>query len=429
MSTDKSQHLQAGTASDEAQQVIVVGAGVVGLASAVALARRAFNVTVIDKEGVAAGASFGNAGHFATEQVFPLADPALLPKLPGMLLDPLGPFRIRPAYFHKALPWFMRFVVNMSRKNRERNGVAIKALNLRSMAATRELLAFCGRPELLVENGSLLVFETRDKQVIDAEFRHYRDAGVAVKLLTGDEARTLEPSLTEAITAALWFTEVGHTPSPKAICDALADTLLRLGGSIELGSVKQLQGGGVPSALLDDGRKLTADKVLLCAGAWSRPLALSAGHKVPLDTERGYHLMMPQQSGLKRPVASFDRKFIITPMDGGTRLAGTVEFGGLEAPMSPARADCLLPHARALLPAVFAAATLEDGERWMGFRPSMPDSLPVLGESQSPGVFLAFGHQHLGLTWAATTAELMGQLMTGKNPAIDMSPYSVSRFD
>ncbi|WP_338592945.1 FAD-dependent oxidoreductase [Shewanella khirikhana] len=429
MSTDKSQHLQAGTASGEAQQVIVVGAGVVGLASAVALARRTFKVTVIDKEGVAAGASFGNAGHFATEQVFPLADPALLPKLPGMLLDPLGPFRIRPAYFHKALPWFMRFVVNMSHKNRERNGVAIKALNLRSMAATRELLAFCGRPELLVENGSLLVFETQDKQVIDAEFRHYRDAGVAVKLLTGDEARALEPSLTEAITAALWFTEVGHTPSPKAICDALADTLLRLGGSIELGCVKQLQGGGAPSALLDDGRKLTADKLLLCAGAWSRPLALSAGHKVPLDTERGYHLMMPKQSSLKRPVASFDRKFIITPMDGGTRLAGTVEFGGLEAPMSPARADCLLPHARALLPAVFAAATLEDGERWMGFRPSMPDSLPVLGESQSPGVFLAFGHQHLGLTWAATTAELMGQLMTGETPAIDMSPYSVSRFD
>lgn len=394
MSKDKSQHLQAGTASDEALQVIVVGAGVVGLASAVALARRAFKVTVIDKEGVAAGASFGNAGHFATEQVFPLADPALLPKLPGMLLDPLGPFRIRPAYFHKALPWFMRFVVNMSRKNRERNGVAIKALNLRSMAATRELLAFCGRPELLVENGSLLVFETRDKQVIDAEFRHYRDAGVAVKLLTGDEARALEPSLTEAITAALWFTEVGHTPSPKAICDALADTLLRLGGSIELGCVKQLQG---PSALLDDGRKLTADKVLLCAGAWSRPLALSAGHKVPLDTERGYHLMMPQQSGLKRPVASFDRKFIITPMDGGTRLAGTVEFGGLEAPMSPARADCLLPHARALLPAVFAAATLEDGERWMGFRPSMPDSLPVLGESQSPGCFLRLGINISGL--------------------------------
>ncbi|QSX39079.1 FAD-binding oxidoreductase [Shewanella sedimentimangrovi] len=411
------------------KRVIVVGAGIVGLCCALDLRRKGFEVTVLDREGVAAGASSGNAGHFATEQVFPLADPAMLPKLPGMLLDPLGPFRIKPAYFHRALPWFMRFLVNMLPSRRKHNGEAIAALNRRSIAATQALVDFCGCPELLVLKGSLLVFETRDKAVMEAEYHKYADAGVAVRLLSGDEVRQLEPSLSPAITGALYFTEVGHTPDPKALCQAVAAKLLALGGKIEQQGVTTLLPGDGLGLVCDSGELLATDKLLIATGAWSKPLAKAAGNTVPLDTERGYHLMLPQQSGLGRPVASFDRKFIITPMTGGTCLAGTVEFGGLEAPMSRERADCLLPHAKALLPKVFNDARVEQGERWMGFRPSLPDSLPVLGPSGKAGVFFAFGHQHLGLTWAAVTGELISTLMAGDEPELDLGPYSANRFD
>ena len=415
---------------DEGVDVSVIGAGVIGLANAIALQKAGFNVRLFDKQGVAAGASFGNAGHFATEQVFPLADPAMLPKLPGMLLDPLGPFRIQPRYFFKALPWFMRFLINMLPARRAYNSAAIKALNQVSIGAWQQLVDECGCPELLKLAGSLLVFEQTPLSQVERVYQGYRDAGVAVKLLSGDEVRALEPDLSAEITHGLWFTEVGHTPDPALLCERLAERFIALGGQLVIGEVQDVAvvDKGVRLATAA-GKTLSSDKLLLSAGAWSKPLARQLGFKVPLETERGYHLMMPQQSRLQRPVASFERKFIITPMRRGTCLAGTVEFGGLKAPLVDARADCLLPHAKALLPYVLAGAEIAQGERWMGFRPSLPDSLPVLGASpKSDRVFFAFGHQHLGLTWAAFSASLVANTIKGERTGVDMTPYRIDRF-
>ncbi|WP_394204138.1 NAD(P)/FAD-dependent oxidoreductase [Shewanella waksmanii] len=414
--------------------ITIVGAGIVGLTAAIALQRSGYLVTVIDKEGAGSGASKGNAGHFATEQMFPLADPAMLLKLPGMLLDPLGPFRIQPKYFFKALPWFSRFLLNMLPAKRQHNQWAITLLNQAAIDAMVELVDYCQCPELLTLNGSLLVFESASEKTVNAQYQAYLNAGVKVTLLSGDDVRQLEPSLSSAITHALFFTEVGHTIDPFELCQALERKFLANGGKVILDAVDSVTSKSAEKnqlgLTLASGNHHQANQLLVAAGAWSKPLVKQLGYHVPLETERGYHLMMPQRSTLSRPVASFDRKFIITPMKHGTRLAGTVEFGGLKAPLVEARADCLLPHAKAILPALFAQAKVSDGERWMGFRPSLPDSLPVLGKSgQHDNVYFSFGHQHLGLTWSAITAKLIQQQVVGEQLQINLQPYSIERFN
>lgn len=412
--------------------IAIVGAGIVGLAAAIELQRKGFDVTIIDKEGAGSGASKGNAGHFATEQVFPLADPTILPKLPGMLMDPLGPFRIQPRYFVKALPWFMRFLANMLPKRRAKNTLAITALNQSSIAAMKELVSFCHCEELLTLNGSLLVFENTPLDEVNKELSAYANAGVEVQLLDGAQVRKLEPSLSKTITHALYFTHVGHTSDPYRLCKALESKFSALGGKLvteELVKVAVAKTSSTIQLDMATGATQQIKRLVIAAGAWSKPFAKQLGYSVPLESERGYHLMMPQISTLSRPVASYNRKFIITPMTDGTRLAGTVEFGGLKAPLVAARADCLFTHGKALLPTLFESATVTDGERWMGFRPSLPDSLPVIGRSQKQSnVFFSFGHQHLGLTWSALTGKLLAQEVAGEQSNIDLQPYRIDRF-
>lgn len=369
----------------QAGAITIVGAGIVGLAAAIELQRKGLTVTILDKEGAGAGASQGNAGHFATEQVFPLADPSMLAKLPGMLMDPLGPFRIQPKYFLTALPWFMRFLRNMLPGRRASNSRAIKALNQNSIVAMRELVDFCGCADLLILNGSLLVFENTPLAEVQKEYKAYSDAGVEVQLLDAKQVQNLEPSLSTSITHALYFTQVGHTSDPYRLCQALKQKFIALGGIFlteELVTVEVAKTNDSINLQMKTGASKHVEKMVLASGAWSKPFAKQLGYTVPLESERGYHLMMPQKSTLSRPVASYNRKFIITPMAEGTRLAGTVEFGGLKAPLVPARADCLFPHGKALLPTLFEHATVADGKRWMGFRPSLPDSLPVLGRGE-----------------------------------------------
>lgn len=412
--------------------ITIVGAGIVGLAAAIELQRKGFDVTIIDKEGAGLGASKGNAGHFATEQVFPLADPTILPKIPGMLMDPLGPFRIQPRYFVKALPWFMRFLTNMLPRRRAKNTQAITALNQSSIAAMKELVSFCDCEQLLTLNGSLLVFEETPIDEVRKELSVYANAGVAVQLLDGNQVRKLEPSLSLSITHALYFTQVGHTSDPYRLCKALESKFNELGGRLvteELVKVAVAKNSSTIQLDMATGTSHQIERLVIAAGAWSKPFAKQLGYSVPLESERGYHLMMPQISTLSRPVASYNRKFIITPMTDGTRLAGTVEFGGLKAPLVPARADCLFAHGKALLPTLFESATVTDGERWMGFRPSLPDSLPIVGRSvNQSNVFFSFGHQHLGLTWSALTAKLLAQEVVGEQANIDLQPYRIDRF-
>lgn len=421
------------------EKVGILGAGIVGICSAIELQRRGFQVTLLDPKGLGTQASSGNAGHFASEQVFPLADPSLLPQLPKMLLDPKGPFRVRPAYFLRALPWFFRFLWNMLPSRSRHNSRLIRQLNERAIPSYQELLAHCDLGEELHLSGSLLSFESTPESEIKQQQAAFLAEGVAVEFLSREEALRLEPALSESVTACLHFTEVGHNSDPAALCRRLADHFLDNGGAFKAlaaGDITEFE-TSVKVQTFDpaneDARKDFAfDKILICSGAWSKPFAKQLGYKVPLDTERGYHLMVPGNNILSRPVASAERKFIMTPMSGGLRLAGTVEFAGLEAAPDYSRADMLLPHAKALLneEALQQFELQEHSERWMGCRPSLPDSVPVMGQAPDHRrVYFNFGHQHLGLTWGAIAAKLLAQDMAGEASDIELLPYSIARFN
>jgi len=421
------------------KRVAVVGAGIIGICSAIELQRRGFEVCLLDPNGLATQASSGNAGHFATEQVFPLADPSLLPALPKILLDPKGPFRVKPGYFFKALPWFFRFLYNMLPSRARHNGKLIRQLNEAAIAAYQELLSSCELESELHLSGSLLAFEGTNEAEIKKQQAAYLEQGVAVEYLNREEALELEPALADSVSACLYFTEVGHSTEPARLCNKLADYFLAQGGEFKALRVLNVAEQDNAVSLLvqreDESRaesQLLFDNVLISSGAWSKPFANQLGYKVPLDTERGYHLMLPAQKLLSRPVASAERKFIMTPMSAGLRLAGTVEFAGLKAEPNYQRAEMLLPHAKALLNAddVQNCEIGADTVRWMGCRPSLPASLPVMGVApKHQRVFFNFGHQHLGLTWGAIAGRLIAQHMAGETTDLDLAPYSISRFN
>ena len=411
----------------EKQHIAVIGAGIIGLCTAKSLTDAGFSVTLFDEHGVAQKCSKGNAGHFATEQVFPLAQASLLPKLPSMLLNPKGALRIDWLYLFKALPWFTRFLINMSKSKFSAHTKALRQLNEASLPAYKTLLGEENFEKLIHVDGSLLSFEHENYKIAESMAESFRAHGVAVKHLKGEEVFELEPSLSKNIKQALFFTEVGHSVEPYELCKSIYQLAEQQGAVLKKQKVTKIipNNNGVMIEL-SSGAKHQFAKAVICTGAWSKPLAKQLGFTVPIDTERGYHAMIDNPSTLKRPVASADRQFIITPMQHGLRLAGTVEFAGLNAPENNDRATMLLDHAKALINGI------EDKQvktTWMGHRPSLPDSLPVLNTApNNKNIVFAFGHQHLGLTQAAITAQIVSQLCLGEKTSIDLTPYRIDRF-
>ncbi|WP_294117063.1 NAD(P)/FAD-dependent oxidoreductase [Pseudoalteromonas sp.] len=415
-------------AEQNKQQIAVVGAGIIGICCALNLQRAGFDVTLYDENGLAQGCSKGNAGHFATEQIFPLAHPSLLKKLPGMLFNPLGPLRIDWRYIFKALPWFWLFTKNMRSKTYSANIEALKALNNRAITAYEHLLNEFNLAHLLTKKGSLLTFETTSLTHIKKIYNSFIAQGIPVELLSAEEVKLLEPTLSAVITHALLFKDVAHSVDPYFFCINLAEQFSALGGKFcqqKISKIKQSDGGYI---LSNNQQTFFVDKVVVAAGAWSKSLIEPLGYKVPLDTERGYHCMLASNYGLSRPVASAERNFIMTPMIQGLRIAGTVEFAGTEREMNEKRAFALVPHAKAMLSN--SSIPSEPSSIWMGCRPSLPDSLPVISEAPyHPNLFFAFGHQHLGLTQGAVTGELITSLCLRQDAEIDLTPYSICRFN
>jgi len=420
--------------NENKKSVAVIGAGIIGVNCAAELQSRGFNVTLLDKNAIGEGCSKGNAGHFASEQVFPLAEVSLLWQLPKLLFDPLGPVVLSPRYLPKVLPWFLKFIANMLPSKRHTNGEALKTLNKEAINYYLPLLKAAGAQHLLTKNGSLLVFEQASIKDVENQYHHYLEAGIAVKLLNRSQILLLEPNLSETIQFGLYFTDVAHTADPFAICISIAKYAQDKGAKYQQFELKEIVHTANKVNLVGEQETLTFDHAVVACGAWSKPILNQLGYNLPIEAERGYSLNLEQtgKPELTRPVASADRRFIMTPMAHGLRLSGTVEFAGLKQKANKQRADMLYQHAEEMLIdiASFDKETAKSEQRWLGFRPSLPDSLPVIGQAPNhENIFLALGHQHLGLTQGAITGKLIGQIITKQKTDIDIRPFCISRFN
>lgn len=407
--------------------IAVVGAGIVGVACALQLARQGQRVLLIDRQAPGHGASYGNAGHLATEQVFPIADLSILKRLPAMLMDPMGPLRLDWKYLPQAIPWFTRLLLNLRPAPFQRSVAGIRALNEASLGAWQRLLGSLGRSDMLREDGSLLVFERpASRPALEALQARLQQQAVPVDFWSARAVRHVAPQLSMQIQGGLFFPRTGHFLDPYRVVNTLFDAALAAGVRF---ISREIHGGRPHSdgvTLHSSQGELQARQVLIACGAHSAKLVEElTGTRVPLDTERGYHLMLPnEQQRLPFAVTSLERKFIMTPMADGLRLAGTVEFAGLDAPPSMQRAWQLHRLSQGLFQRDLDA---EGATPWMGFRPSLPDSLPVIDRVADGRVLLAFGHQHLGLTQAAVTAEWIGRLAQDHRDA-HLDAYKVDRF-
>ncbi|HEV7367866.1 FAD-binding oxidoreductase [Arenibaculum sp.] len=406
--------------------VIVVGAGIVGMSAALALRMRGLPVTVVDRQAPGHGTSFGNAGTFATYEVQPIATPGILRNVPRMLLDPSGPLAIRWQYLPRLLPWLARFVAASAPSTVERITRELASLTSRADEGYRPLFEVAGATDLIRREGALYVYTRTGAQDVRRRAEEYRSRGVCAVPLERGELEELEPNLSPDCIRGLLYPDAFHTVSPLALTERFVQAFLGLGGTIEQAEVAAIDAApDGERVVLRDGRVLTAERVVLAAGVWSRALAAGAGARVPLDTERGYHLVFPGAGNLlRRPVCWYERGFYVTPMADGLRVAGTVELGGTEAPARAVRLRALERGVRALLPVQGAPAS-----EWMGFRPSMPDSKPVIGAMPGrPSVIHAFGHGHLGLTLAGITGRIVADLVTGAPPPLDVGAFSPTRF-
>ncbi|GES49201.1 MULTISPECIES: NAD(P)/FAD-dependent oxidoreductase [Rhizobium] len=409
--------------------VIVIGAGVIGLSAAIAAQSRGLSVVVVDREGPAAGASAGNAGAFAFTDILPLASPGILKKAPKWLLDPLGPLSVPPAYALRIAPWMFRFWRACQPSRVAHSTAAQTSLMDLSKAELEPFLAATETLSMLRKEGNLQVYES------EAEFRASlqgwevrRNHGIEFQhLKKADEMAAIQPGLASRFILGTFTPGWYSIADPKLYTLALAKHFRSRGGVIETSEISSLRALPVGvEVVAADGKLRQAGKVVLAAGAFSHRIAKTLGEHIPLETERGYNTTLPADAfDLRTQITFGGHGFVVSKLSTGIRVGGAVELGGLALPPNFRRSEAMLQKARTFL----TGLKPEDGVQWMGFRPSMPDSLPAIGSAKAtPDVIYAFGHGHLGLTQSAGTARIVADLLTRKAPAIDLTPFSPQRF-
>lgn len=412
----------------ETDTIIVIGAGVVGLSTALYLRRSGRNVVVVDPLPPPGGASFGNAGMISADTSVPIALPGMLRKVPSWLADPLGPLAVRPSYFPKALPWLMKWIAAGRLQRVLEISDAMRALHKEAFLCWKEMLGPENYADLVRPVGQVQVWEADGESASAALERMLRERqGIPSQALGVDDLRQMFPGISPAVRRGVLVPGNGYTVSPQRIVQTLHRLLLEAGGKLVPESVyKILPRDGDGYDIMTNVGFHRARQIVVAAGAYSARLLAPLGIRVPLETERGYHVMLPTPNvSLTTTISNKSRSFGVTPMEHGLRVAGTVEIAGLDAPPDERRARALLANIRTMFPDV----NTEGHRFWMGFRPSTPDSLPILGPVESrPGLFLAFGHGHFGMTGGPPSARLISRLINRQTTGIDAAAYAPQRF-
>ena len=409
----------------------IIGAGIVGISTAAFLQRSGYKVTIIDRVPPGEGCSFGNAGGIAFAEIIPGVHPRILMKIPGWLMDPLGPLTIRWPYLPKALPWLMALGRNAMPDRVRAITDARASLALRAVADHETLLKAAGAAELIKYQDTLRLYDSKRQFLAEAQERETKKRyGYEMPVLSAGEVRELEPAIGPNIHCGAFHGGWYFVTNPERAVKSIAAEAVKNGGTIVHDDVVSLEhdGNRVSHLLLKDNGRISVDQLVICAGAYSHLLAKQLGEKILLEAERGYHMVLPNSGiSLSRSITYARTPGAATPMEMGLRLAGTDEFAGLDAAPNYARADNLWTIFKKVLPAMREP----DGAttRWMGRRPGTPDSLPVIGPSNTASnVWYGFGHGHMGLTWGPTTGRLLAEQMTGVKSNIDLSAFRADRF-
>ena len=410
--------------------VVIVGAGVVGAASALALQKSGHKVTLIDREAPCSGASFGNAGAIVNGSCAPTAMQGIFFDAIRMLHQANPPLSISPSYFHKIMPWLVRFLWQSRSSAVYKNASNLHAISQHAVVSWRKLIEHSDLSSLFRETGWLKVYQSQKAFMSGTgQSRHLLDKmGTKYDVLNAKQIRSLEPNLAPIFNYGFYQKDSLSIVDPQRLVQGMVNLFVNRGGCYKKFSVETI---GIHNDRIQiDGLNgtLSADQAVIAAGAWSRTLAKQLGDDIPLETERGYHLMLGKSTSslLNRPVVNGENSFVLSPMETGLRMTSQVELAGLEAPPNYNKIRKLLPLVKQMLP----NAEINEESAWLGFRPSLPDSLPVIGfATRTKKIVYAFGHQHLGMTLGAITALMISDILSNKTPIVPIHPYRPNRFN
>ena len=407
-------------------KIAIIGAGIQGICNALFLQKKGYQVTLFDKDEPGnLSASYGNAGHFSPYASIPLNRPDILLDVPKMLLSSSGPLALKWNYVPKMIPWFLKFIKNCSTKNMMHTAKYMHQILDIALPAYDELFEEIDLSGLVENKGIMYIWNDQNLKSRELEINIRNEIGAEQQLLNQKEIHDLEPNIKKIYHAGVFYKKAKHARNPKKILLKLFDLFLKKGGKFLKLNIQNLQFDEEKPILKSDAQTFVFDRIVIACGAFSKKLTDKLDEKIPLDTERGYHIHFKSCDHLiSRPVVFTNRGFGMTPMEQGLRVVGTVEFGGLENPLSKGRIKNLVNNAKYMLDGL-----PEHEDEWLGFRPTLPDYLPVIGPSKNyKNVFYSFGHHHLGWTLAAISGKIISNMIANKKTNLNLEPYSSKRF-
>jgi D-amino-acid dehydrogenase len=404
----------------------IIGAGIQGISNALFLQKKGFEVTIFDKDDPGSpAASYGNAGHFSPYACVLMNRPDILTDVPAMLLSSTGPLALKWNYVPKMIPWFIQFIRNCTTKRMMHTAKNMNQILNLALSAYDELFDDVELDGLVEKKGILYIWNDQSLKSRDLEIKVRDELGVDQQVVSPKEIHDLEPNIKPFYHGGVYYKHGRHARNPKKILLKFFDLFLKKGGKFLKKNVQDINFDGEKPAIKTETQRYIFDKLIIACGAFSKKLTDNLGERIPLDTERGYHVHFKNCDHLlKRPVIFSNRGFGITPMEQGLRVVGTVEFGGLKNPLSKSRVKNLINNAKYML-----GDLPEHEDEWLGFRPTLPDFLPVMGPSKNyKNIFYCFGHHHLGWTLGPISGKIISGMIAEENTNLNLDPYSPKRF-